>query len=140
MVPDPNSVLSPYLPNKNLYHCPADNYVDQYAGGQVHVRSYSMNSAVGTIYGSRSELGAFPLSAEQELVSLSGGQLRGPICGGASPCAQLLHEFGGGHDLWFPIRTRCFPPICRTRTCIIVRRTITWTNMRGGKSMCAATP
>ena len=47
---DPNSVLSHYLPNRNLYHCPADNYVDPYAGNQVHVRSYSMNSAVGTVF------------------------------------------------------------------------------------------
>jgi prepilin-type N-terminal cleavage/methylation domain-containing protein len=49
---DPNSVLSPYLPNRNLYHCPGDNYVDPYAGNQVHVRSYSMNSAVGTVFAS----------------------------------------------------------------------------------------
>ena len=54
---DPNSVLSPYLPNKNLYHCPADNYVDKFAGSAVHVRSYSMNSAVGTIYGSSTAMG-----------------------------------------------------------------------------------
>ena len=46
---DPNSVLSPYLPNKKLYHCPADNYIDPNSG-QVHIRSISMNSAVGTIY------------------------------------------------------------------------------------------
>ena len=45
---DPNSVLSPYLPSRALYHCPADEYVDINAGNQVHVRSYSMNSAVGT--------------------------------------------------------------------------------------------
>ena len=46
---DPNSVLSSYLPNRNLYHCPADNYVDPLSG-KVHVRSYSMNSAVGTTW------------------------------------------------------------------------------------------
>lgn len=49
---DPNSVMSPYLPNRKVYHCPADNYIDPYAGNQVHVRSYSMNSAVGTVYSS----------------------------------------------------------------------------------------
>ena len=49
---DPNSVLSPYIPNRAVYHCAADNYIDTYAGNRVHVRSYSMNSAVGTIYGS----------------------------------------------------------------------------------------
>jgi prepilin-type N-terminal cleavage/methylation domain-containing protein/prepilin-type processing-associated H-X9-DG protein len=54
---DPNSVLSPYLPNRNVYHCPADNYVDPYAGKVVHVRSYSMNSAVGTLYSSTTAMG-----------------------------------------------------------------------------------
>ena len=53
----PNSVLSSYLPNRALYHCPADNYVDPYAGNKVHVRSYSMNSAVGTIYNSSTAMG-----------------------------------------------------------------------------------
>jgi prepilin-type N-terminal cleavage/methylation domain-containing protein/prepilin-type processing-associated H-X9-DG protein len=47
---DPNTLLSPYLPSKPVYHCPADNYIDQYAGNKVHVRSYSMNSAVGTTW------------------------------------------------------------------------------------------
>ena len=54
---DPNTLLSPYLPSKPVYHCPADNYVDTYAGNQVHVRSYSMNSAVGTIFGSSTAMG-----------------------------------------------------------------------------------
>ena len=40
----------PTCPTRALYHCPADNYVDPYAGNQIHVRSYSMNSAVGTIF------------------------------------------------------------------------------------------
>jgi prepilin-type N-terminal cleavage/methylation domain-containing protein/prepilin-type processing-associated H-X9-DG protein len=44
-----NTVLSPYVPNKNVYRCPADNYVDPNAH-VVHVRSYSMNSAVGTVF------------------------------------------------------------------------------------------
>jgi len=46
---DPNTVLSAYLPNRNLYHCPADIYIDPNSQ-KVHVRSYSMNSAVGTVY------------------------------------------------------------------------------------------
>jgi prepilin-type N-terminal cleavage/methylation domain-containing protein/prepilin-type processing-associated H-X9-DG protein len=46
---DPNTVLSPYVPNRNVYHCPADNYIDPNSH-QIHVRSYSMNSAVGTIF------------------------------------------------------------------------------------------
>jgi prepilin-type N-terminal cleavage/methylation domain-containing protein/prepilin-type processing-associated H-X9-DG protein len=46
---DPHSVLSSYLPNRNIYHCPADNYIDPNSN-KIHVRSYSMNSAVGTLY------------------------------------------------------------------------------------------
>ncbi|HMD55765.1 MAG TPA: prepilin-type N-terminal cleavage/methylation domain-containing protein, partial [Phycisphaerae bacterium] len=46
---DPNTVLSSYLPSRNIYHCPADIYIDPSYNG-VHVRSYSMNSAVGTLY------------------------------------------------------------------------------------------
>jgi|SRR5665213_255786 len=47
---DPNTLLSPYLQSIPIYHCPADNYIDTYAGNQVHVRSFSMNSAVGTTW------------------------------------------------------------------------------------------
>ena len=47
---DPNTLLSPYLASRPVYHCPADNYIDTYAGNKVHVRSYSMNSAVGTTW------------------------------------------------------------------------------------------
>lgn len=45
----PNSLLSPYLKNPNVYHCPADNYIDT-RSHTIHARSYSMNSAVGTAY------------------------------------------------------------------------------------------
>ncbi len=31
---DPNTLLSPYLQSKPVYHCPADNYIDTYAGNQ----------------------------------------------------------------------------------------------------------
>jgi prepilin-type processing-associated H-X9-DG protein len=44
---DRHTLLSPYLQNVEVYHCPADNYVDPNAH-KVHARSYSMNSAVGT--------------------------------------------------------------------------------------------
>ncbi len=54
---DPNTLLSQYLASRPVYHCPADNYVDPYAGNQIHVRSYSMNSAVGTIYHSSVQKG-----------------------------------------------------------------------------------
>ena len=46
---DPNTLLSEFLTVKAVYHCPADTYMDPNAGNRVHVRSYSMNSAVGTI-------------------------------------------------------------------------------------------
>ncbi len=44
-----NGMLAPYLPNPNIFHCPADTYVDT-RSHTVHARSYSMNSAVGTVY------------------------------------------------------------------------------------------
>ncbi len=47
---DPNSLLSPYIPSRAVYHCPADNYIDAAAQNSVHVRSFSMNSAVGTTW------------------------------------------------------------------------------------------
>lgn len=53
---DPNTLLSPYQTNKTVYRCPADNYVDS-RSLVVHVRSYSMNSAVGTIFNSASANG-----------------------------------------------------------------------------------
>ena len=43
-------MLSPYQTNRAVYHCPADNYKDPDAGNRIHVRSYSMNSAVGTLF------------------------------------------------------------------------------------------
>jgi len=49
---DPNTVISPYLKSKAIFHCPGDQYLDPGAGNQPHVRSYSMNSAVGTIFAS----------------------------------------------------------------------------------------
>jgi prepilin-type N-terminal cleavage/methylation domain-containing protein/prepilin-type processing-associated H-X9-DG protein len=44
---DPNTLLSAYVTNVAAYHCPADNYIDPFSH-TTHVRSYSMNSAVGT--------------------------------------------------------------------------------------------
>jgi prepilin-type N-terminal cleavage/methylation domain-containing protein/prepilin-type processing-associated H-X9-DG protein len=43
------SVLTPYITSKPVFHCPADNYIDPNAH-KVHVRSYAMNSAVGTVW------------------------------------------------------------------------------------------
>ncbi|HLX95821.1 MAG TPA: hypothetical protein VKU37_08760, partial [Verrucomicrobiae bacterium] len=53
---DPNSLLSPYVTNANVYHCPADNYIDT-RSHTIHARSYSMNSAVGTVYWTASNSG-----------------------------------------------------------------------------------
>jgi len=47
---DPNTLLSPYITNKLVYHCPADNYKNPLNNNRVNVRSYSMNSAVGTVW------------------------------------------------------------------------------------------
>lgn len=46
---DPNTLLSPYVHDIPVWHCPADNYVDPQSG-KIHVRSFSMNSAVGTVW------------------------------------------------------------------------------------------
>jgi prepilin-type N-terminal cleavage/methylation domain-containing protein/prepilin-type processing-associated H-X9-DG protein len=81
---DPNSVLSPYLPNRGIYHCPADNYVDTYGGNAVHCRSISMNSAVGTIFNSSTAMGGTdtrPLGSP-----VGGGWLSGSsYVGGVNP-------------------------------------------------------
>jgi prepilin-type N-terminal cleavage/methylation domain-containing protein/prepilin-type processing-associated H-X9-DG protein len=73
---DPNSVISKYVPNKNLYHCPADNYQNPLASHKVNVRSYSMNSAVGTIFNSSSANPA-NASAPPAGTPVNGGWLSG---------------------------------------------------------------
>jgi prepilin-type N-terminal cleavage/methylation domain-containing protein len=57
-----NTLLAPYVTNASVYHCPADNFISPFTGGKVHVRSYSMNSAVGTIFWSHFN-GGFPLGS-----------------------------------------------------------------------------
>jgi prepilin-type N-terminal cleavage/methylation domain-containing protein len=47
------TALTPYEPNYQVYHCPADHYLDPNTH-KVHVRSMSMNSAVGTDWSSSS--------------------------------------------------------------------------------------
>jgi prepilin-type N-terminal cleavage/methylation domain-containing protein len=54
---DPNTLLSRYITNRLVYRCPADNYIDPYGGHAVHCRSYSMNTAVGTIWSSSTAMG-----------------------------------------------------------------------------------
>ena len=88
---DPNSVLSPYLPNRNVYHCVADNYIDPYAGHVVHCRSISMNSAVGTIYSSSTQSGS-PVANDPRPIG-------SPVGGGWLPGAGYL----GNQTTW-----RCY--------------------------------
>ena len=45
----PQAALGPYVPNAKVYHCPADQSSIVGQGG-LRVRSYSMNSAVGTAW------------------------------------------------------------------------------------------
>ncbi len=77
---DPNSLISPYLHSKNIFHCPADNYIDPNAH-KIHVRSYSMNSAVGTVWASSIEMGG---SSGLHLgAAVQGGWLPGAAYNGA---------------------------------------------------------
>lgn len=66
MIDPIGTALTPYVKNQYVYQCPADIYIDPKAHAQ-HVRSYSMNSAVGTIWYSSSSYnggsGAQPLGS-----------------------------------------------------------------------------
>jgi type II secretory pathway pseudopilin PulG len=59
----PNTLLSAYVTNASVYHCPADNFANPMNAGHVNVRSYSMNSAVGTIGWTFYTSGSPPLGA-----------------------------------------------------------------------------
>jgi prepilin-type N-terminal cleavage/methylation domain-containing protein/prepilin-type processing-associated H-X9-DG protein len=83
---DPNTLLSPYVTNKLVYHCPADHYIDPRAGRALHVRSVSMNSAVGTTWNAFYASGAPPLGAP-----VQGGWLMGASY---SPNSQLYLTYG----------------------------------------------
>jgi prepilin-type N-terminal cleavage/methylation domain-containing protein len=43
------TALTAYVKNPAIYHCPSDGYLDPYSH-KTHVRSISMNSAVGTVW------------------------------------------------------------------------------------------
>jgi prepilin-type N-terminal cleavage/methylation domain-containing protein/prepilin-type processing-associated H-X9-DG protein len=43
------SALANYVPNRSTYHCPADSYINPLTS-RVNARSYSMNSAIGTVW------------------------------------------------------------------------------------------
>jgi prepilin-type N-terminal cleavage/methylation domain-containing protein len=49
-----NTCLAGYVTNAQTFRCPADQFIDPFSHAQ-HVRSYSMNSAVGTIWFDSSE-------------------------------------------------------------------------------------
>jgi prepilin-type N-terminal cleavage/methylation domain-containing protein len=74
----PTTLLSTYITNVAGYHCPADNYIDTFAGHKVHPRSYSMNSAVGTLWYDSSTYhggnGALPIGS-----AVQGGWLPGAV-------------------------------------------------------------
>jgi len=59
------TALSHYIANPYIYHCPADNYVDP-SSHAIHVRSISMNSAVGTTWWGYYNGGTPPLGAPVE--------------------------------------------------------------------------
>jgi prepilin-type processing-associated H-X9-DG protein len=44
-----NTCLAGYITNASTYRCPADQYIDPFSHAQ-HVRSYSVNNAVGTLW------------------------------------------------------------------------------------------
>jgi prepilin-type N-terminal cleavage/methylation domain-containing protein/prepilin-type processing-associated H-X9-DG protein len=81
---DPNSVISPYLHNAKIFHCPADNKnVNPFIPGRGNIRSYSMNSAVGTLW-----------SSSFTYAGVSGAPSLGPL-GAAVPGGWLL---GAGYN------------------------------------------
>jgi type II secretory pathway pseudopilin PulG len=77
---DPNSLLSPYVTNANVYHCPADNFLDPRAH-TIHARSYSMNSAVGTIYWTYFQSGQPPIGSPVGQGWLGGSSWSGSATG-----------------------------------------------------------
>lgn len=65
------TALSHYIPNPFVYRCPADNYIDPSSHGN-HVRSMSMNSAIGTSWWEFYNTGSPPLGSP-----VAGGWLDG---------------------------------------------------------------
>jgi prepilin-type N-terminal cleavage/methylation domain-containing protein len=72
-----NTVLSAYVTNPAVFHCPADNYINVFSHG-LNARSYSMNSAVGTIWYSYFSAGSPPPNGTPKVGSaVQGGWLPG---------------------------------------------------------------
>lgn len=59
----PNTALAKYVGSPYLYHCPADNEIDPFSH-QRHVRSYSMNAFIGTIWWSSFQPNGPPLGSD----------------------------------------------------------------------------
>jgi len=77
------TALTPYVPAENVYQCPADHYIDPNSH-VVHVRSYSMNSAIGTAWNSSGAYaGSGPLGAP-----VGGGWLPGSAYNGTQTTWQ----------------------------------------------------
>jgi prepilin-type N-terminal cleavage/methylation domain-containing protein len=66
-----NTLLSPYVTNGNVYRCPADNFINPLTHN-LNARSYSMNSAVGTIGYTFYTTGSPPLGSPVQGGWLSG--------------------------------------------------------------------
>ncbi len=77
---DRNTLLSRYLQNYKIYHCPADNYINHLTGN-INLRSYSMNSAVGTCFWTHYNAPNYPLGSAVGEGWLSGSWVSG--CGWA---------------------------------------------------------
>ncbi len=71
------TALAPYIASVGVWHCPADQFIDKNAGNSLHVRSYSMNSAVGTVWYSSSSYNG----------GVNGPPLGAPVQGGWLPGA-----------------------------------------------------
>ena len=98
---DPNSQLSLYVRNPKVFRCPADNYVNPLTRS-LNVRSYSMNSAVGTIGYSSYTGGGPPLNSP-----VQGGWLPG-ITYNASQSAWLTYGKSSSFSRPGPSKTWVF--------------------------------
>jgi prepilin-type N-terminal cleavage/methylation domain-containing protein/prepilin-type processing-associated H-X9-DG protein len=78
------TALATYVPNRSVYHCPADSYIDPFSH-VVHPRSYSMNSAIGTVWNGFFSGGAPPVGTP-----VNGGWLPGNAYNGAQMAWQTF--------------------------------------------------
>jgi prepilin-type N-terminal cleavage/methylation domain-containing protein len=69
------SALANYAQSRAVYRCPADNFVST-KNHRMHVRSYSMNSAVGTVWASHYQSGGPPIGSPVQGGWLEGGSYK----------------------------------------------------------------